>query len=311
MYIVDSHCDSIQQVSGRRHPLVNPKNVSQKYNQLQMYAMFCGWPGEDANASYKRATRYMGLFSVAIDNESDKIVKVKTYADIENAFAQGKHAALLTIEGGTGIMGDPEIFREFYNFGVRVFGMAWCHNDLALCNKILDEGGEDTGLTEKGKEIVKLGNELGMIFDVSHISDKGFWDLIELAKKPVIATHSNFRAVCNHSRNLTDDMAKALIDRGGVIGLNLYRPIISEDKDKRDIPDYFKHLDYCLEKFGDNNIAFGCDIDGVSGDYLPSLDRKRSIHDQFIEFMQKHYSEEVIEKVAYKNYMNYLKKYLD
>ena len=253
----------------------------------------------------------MGLFSVAIDNESDKIVKVKTYADIEKAFAEGKHAALLTIEGGTGIMGDPKIFTEFYNFGVRVFGLAWCHNDLALCNKILDEGGEDTGLTEKGREIVKLGNELGMIFDVSHISDKGFWDLIELAKKPVIATHSNFRSVCNHSRNLTDDMAQALIDKGGVIGLNLYKAIIHEDPAKRDVPDFFKHLDYCLDKFGDNNIAFGCDIDGVSGDYLPSLDLNRSIHDQFIEFMQKHYSESVIEKVAYKNYMEFFKKYLD
>ena len=106
-------------------------------------------------------------------------------------------------------------------------------------------------------------------------------------------------------------MAKALIDKGGVIGLNLYRAIINEDKEKRDIPDYFKHLDHCLEKFGDSNIAFGCDIDGVSGDYLPSLDINRSIHDQFIEFMQKHYSESVIEKVAYKNYMDFLKKNLD
>ena len=311
MYIVDSHCDSIQQVAARNQKLVNPYNLSRKYNQLQLYAIFCGWPGEDARASYKRATRYMGLFSVAIDNESDEIVKVKTYADIEKAFAEGKHAALLSIEGGTGIMGDPKIFREFYNFGVRVFGLAWCHNDLALCNTILDEGGEDTGLTETGKEIVALGNELGMIFDVSHISDKGFWQLIELAKKPVIATHSNFRAVCNHSRNLTDDMAKALIDKGGVIGLNLYRPIVGDDPEHRDIADYFKHLDYCLEKFGDNNIAFGCDIDGVTGDYLPSLDISRSIHDQFIEFMQKHYGESVIEKVAYKNYMDFFKKNLD
>lgn len=310
MYIVDSHCDSIQQVSGRRHPLVNPYNVSQKYNQLQMYAMFCGWPGEDANASYKRATRYMGLFSVAIDNESDKIVKVKTYADIENAFAQGKHAALLTIEGGTGIMGDPEIFREFYNFGVRVFGMAWCHNDLALCNKILDEGGEDTGLTDKGREIVALGNELGMIFDVSHISDKGFWDLIELSKKPVIATHSNFRAVCNHSRNLTDEMAQALIDKGGVIGLNFYPKFISENPDDHTIAGLFKHLDYCLENFGEDGIGFGGDIDGTSGRFPRDIVLTRSIHDQLIEFMQQHYSETVVEKVAGGNYLNFLKNNL-
>ena len=170
---------------------------------------------------------------------------------------------------------------------------------------------EDTGLTEKGKEIIKFGNELGIIFDVSHLSDKSFWDLIEIAKKPVIATHSNFRAVSNHSRNLTDDMAKALIDKGGVIGLNIFKPAVSTDPAKQDLPYFFKHLDHCLEKFGDNNIAFGGDIDGVNDDYLPSLDLNRSIHDQFIEFMQKHYSESVIEKVAYKNYMEFFKKYLD
>ena len=310
MYVFDSHCDSIMRVAERKFPLVNPYNLIQKHNQLQMYAMFGGLPGEDAKASYKRMCRYFGLFTIAIENERDKIVKVTSYADIEQAFAEGKHAALLSVEGPTGVMGDPEIFREFYNFGVRVFGMAWRDSDLAVCNKVLDEGREDTGLTEKGKEIVKLGNELGMIFDVSHISDKGFWDLIELSKKPVIATHSNFRAVCNHSRNLTDDMAKALIDKGGMIGLNIYKPVVHTDPDKKDIPHFFKNLDYALEKFGDSNIGFGCDVDGVSDDYLPNLDVSRSVHDQLIEYMQKHYSESVIEKIAYKNYMEFLKNNL-
>ena len=311
MYIVDSHCDSIMRVAERTFPLINPYNLSQKYPQVQMYAMFAGMPGEDAMASYRRVTRYIGLFSIAIENEKDKIVKVTSYADIEKALAEGKHAALVTIEGPTGLRGDPEIFREFYNFGIRIFGLAWHDSDLACCNKVIDEGREDTGLTEKGKEIIKFGNELGIIFDVSHLSDKSFWDLIEIAKKPVIATHSNFRAVSNHSRNLTDDMAKALIDKGGVIGLNIFKPAVSTDPAKQDLPYFFKHLDHCLEKFGDNNIAFGGDIDGVNDDYLPSLDLNRSIHDQFIEFMQKHYSESVIEKVAYKNYMEFFKKYLN
>ena len=311
MYVVDSHCDSIMRVAERTFPLINPYNLSQKHQQVQMYAMFAGMPGEDAMASYRRVMRYLGLFSVAIENERDKIVKVRSYDEIQKALAEGKHAALVTIEGPTGLRGDPEIFREFYNFGIRIFGMAWHDSDLGCCNKVIDEGREDTGLTEKGREIVALGNELGIIFDVSHSSDKTFWDLIEITKKPVIATHSNFRAVCNHSRNLTDDMAKALIDKDGVIGLNLFRDIIHEDPNERDVPQFFKHLDHCLEKFGDNNIAFGGDIDGVDGDYPPSLDISRSIHDQLIEFMQKHYSESVIEKVAYKNYMEFFRKYLD
>ena len=309
MYVVDSHCDSIQQVDVRNHPLVNPYNMSQKYNQLQMVAMFCSWPHEDAKDSYKRVSRYMGLFSIAMDNEADKIVKVKTYADIENAFAQGKHAALLTIEGGTGIMGDPQIFREFYNFGVRVFGLTWIHNDLSKSNR-LEEGEEDTGLTDKGREIVALGNELGMIFDVSHLSDKGFWDVIELAKKPVIATHSNFRELCPHSRNLTRDMAKALVDKGGVIGLNFYPKFISENPENQTIAGLFAHVDYCLEHFGENCIGFGGDVDGTSGHYPSDLDLGRSIHDQLIEFMQKHYSETVVEKVAGGNYLNFLKNNL-
>lgn len=309
MYVVDSHCDSIQQVAARNHPLVNPYNFSQKYKQLQMCAMFCSWPNETPSECYKRATRYMGLFSVAMDNESDNIVKVKTYADVEKAFAENKHAALLAIEGGTGIMGDPQIFREFYNFGVRVFGLAWLHNDLAKSNR-LAEGEEDTGLSPLGREIITLGNELGMIFDVSHLSDKAFWDVIEIAEKPVIATHSNFRDVCPHSRNLTKDMAKALIDKGGVVGLNFYPKFISENPEEHTIAGLFKHLDYCLENFGENNIGFGGDIDGTSGHFPRDLDLTRSIHDQLIEFLQTHYSESIVEKVAGDNYLNFLKKYL-
>ena len=309
MYIVDSHCDSIQQVDARNHPLVNPYNMSQKYNQLQMVAMFCSWPHETPAECYKRTSRYMGLFSVAMDNEANKIVKVKTYADIENAFAQGKHAALLAIEGGTGIMGDPQIFREFYNFGVRVFGIAWLHNDLSKSNR-LEEGEEDTGLTDKGREIITLGNELGMIFDVSHLSDKAFWDVIELAKKPVIATHSNFRDLCPHSRNLTKDMAKALIDKGGVIGLNFYPKFISENPEDHTIAGLFKHLDYCLENFGEDGIGFGGDIDGTSGRFPRDFDLSRSIHDQLVEFLQKHYSETIVEKVAGGNYLRFLKENL-
>ena len=309
MYIVDSHCDSIQQVDIRNHPLVNPYNMSQKYNQLQMVAMFCSWPHETPAECYKRTSRYMGLFSIAMDNEADKIVKVKTYADIENAFAQGKHAALLTIEGGTGIMGDPQIFREFYNFGVRVFGLTWIHNDLSKSNR-LEEGEEDTGLTDLGREIIGVGNEIGMIFDVSHLSDKAFWDVIELAKKPVIATHSNFRDICPHSRNLTKDMAKALIDKGGVIGLNFYPKFISENPEDHTIAGLFKHLDYCLENFGEDGIGFGGDIDGTSGHYPVDFDLSRSIHDQLVEFLQKHYSETIVEKVAGGNYLRFLKENL-
>ena len=149
-----------------------------------------------------------------------------------------------------------------------------------------------------------------MIFDVSHLSDKAFWDVIELAKKPVIATHSNFRDLCPHSRNLTYDMAKALIDKGGVIGLNFYPKFISENPEEHTIAGLFKHLDYCLENFGEDGIGFGGDIDGTSGRFPRDFDLTYSIHDQLIDFLQKHYSETVVEKVAGGNYLRFLKENL-
>ena len=170
MYIVDSHCDSIQKVDSRRYGIVNPYNYSQKFPQLQFVANFCGWPGEDAERSYRRAMRYIGLFKIRMAAEADKVEQVYTYEDIERVFAAGKHAALMSVEGATGIMGSREIFREFYAAGVRVFGMTWQSNDLCASTK-LPEGVGDYGLTDTGREIIDEGNKLGMIFDVSHMGE--------------------------------------------------------------------------------------------------------------------------------------------
>ena len=127
---------------------------------------------------------------------------------------------------------------------------------------------------------------------------------VEQPAKDVLAVVQSEYEAGNYNK------AKALIDKGGVIGLNLYRAIINEDKEKRDIPDFFKHLDYCLENFGENGIGFGGDIDGTTGRFPRDLDLSRSIHDQLIEYLQKHYDERIVEKVAGGNYLNFLKNNL-
>lgn len=310
MYIVDSHCDSIAYVDSGKYPLVNPHNFSQKYNQLQFVAMFCMARDGVLEEAYKKTVRYIGHFAIAMQKESDKIIQVKTYNDIETAFATGKHAAILAIEGGSGIKGSPDVLEDFYKIGVRVMGLAWLTNELAKSNRITD-GEEDTGLTDLGKAIVEKGNSLGMIFDVSHLSDKSFWDLTEISKKPIIASHSNFRTLCPHSRNLTDDMARFIVEHDGMIGLNMYPEFVDEDPTKQTVDRFFDHLDYCIDKFGSDNIGFGGDIDGTSGMYPSPITEDRSIHDQFIEAMFKRgYSTTMIEKFVGGNYLNYLRKYL-
>ena len=310
MYIVDSHCDSIAFVDKKGYPLVNTHNFSDKYNQLQFVAMFCSAKSPDCEDAYQKTIRYIKSYNNALKNESDRVVGVTSYADIESAFAQKKHAALLAIEGGSGVKGSVEVLRDFHKCGVRVFGLAWLSNELAKSNRIAD-GEEDTGLTPLGREIVSAGNELGLIYDVSHLSDRSFWDLIEISKKPLIASHSNFRSLCPHSRNLTDGMAKAIVENGGMIGLNMYPPFIDENEDCQTIDRYFDHLDYCIDKFGSDNIGFGGDIDGTSGEYPEGITCDESIHDQFIDAMcRRGYSTNIIEKFAGGNYLNYLKNYL-
>ncbi len=305
MFIVDSHCDSIAMVG--KQPLVNPYNYSTTYRQLQMVAMFCAHPKDTPQDSWDRAGRYINVFKQAMEDEREVVLPVRTYADIEDAFRQGKHAALLTVEGGLGF-NTVENFRAVYEAGVRVFGVTWLCNDMAKSNRV--PAGEDTGLSDLGREIVAEGNRLGMIFDVSHISDKSFWDLADIAEKPIIATHSNFRSLCGHSRNLTDDMARRIVEGDGMIGLNLCTAFVHDDPAQQTIENFFRHLDYCLEHFGEDHIGFGGDIDGVGGVYPAPLNEGSSIHDQMIEFMETHYSAAIIEKVSGANYLSFLKKYL-
>ncbi len=310
MFVVDSHCDSIAYVDKGKFPLVNPHNFSTKYSQLQFVAMFCIARDGNIDEAYKRTVRYIGQFAIALQKESDKIIHVKSYKDIETAFNNGKHAALLAIEGGSGVKASPEILEDFYTYGVRVMGLAWLSNELAKSNR-LAAGEEDTGLTQAGRDIVNKGNELGMIFDVSHLSDKSFWDLSEISKKPLIASHSNFRELCHHSRNLTDDMARFIVEHDGMIGLNMYPDFVDENEQNQTVDRYFDHLDYCIDKFGSDNIGFGGDIDGTDGMYPSPISEKTSIHDQFIEAMIKRgYSDSLIEKFVGGNYLNFLRKYL-
>ena len=310
MFVVDGHCDSIQRVDNRIYRVVNPYNYSSTYPQLQLVAMFCSWPGDSADDCFRRCMRYIGNFHVDMCAEPDKVEQVFTYKDIERVLSSGKHAALLTVEGGTCVVEGLEVFRNLWAAGVRVFGLAWLTNQLAKSNR-LAEGEEDTGLTAYGREIVEEGNRLGMIFDVSHLSDQSFWDLAELSKKPIVATHSNFRALCGHSRNLKDDMAQEIFRQGGMIGLNLCTEFISDEPEKRTVETLFTHLDHCCEIGGENCIGFGGDVDGTSDVYPAPLTMERSIHDQLIEFMLSHnYSEKLVEKVAGGNWLNFLKKNL-
>ncbi len=310
MYIADSHCDSIEKTARGTYGIVNPYNFSRTYPQLQFVALFTADVGVSPKESNRRTWEYIRCFRLAMERERDTIVQVRTYADIERAFEKGKHAALLTLESGTPLLGDTAVLRDLYGAGVRVVGLTWLTNDLAKSNR-LAEGETDTGLTHLGREMVAEGNRLGIVFDVSHASDRTFWDLAETAEKPIIATHSNFRSLCPHSRNLTDDMAMEIFRQGGMIGLNLCVKFIAEEREGQTADTLFRHLEYGLALGGEDHMGFGCDIDGIGGVYPSPLSERESIHDRLIEMMlQCNYSETLVRKITGENHLAYLKKHL-
>ena len=287
MYIIDLHCDSI----GVAPPLVKNYNFSQNHPQLQVVALY--------DTTGENTLSYINTFKECAKNEN--LCIVKEYGDIK----LNRHCAILSIEGGTVL--ETHSLKSLYDEGVRILGLAWLSNALAKSNRLSD-GEIDTGISDFGKKIINEGNDLGVIFDVSHLSDNSFWDMAELSKKPIIATHSNFRAVCPHSRNLTDDMAREIIRQGGVIGLNLYPVFVGENATADTL---FEHIDHCMSLGGKDCLGFGFDIDGTDGMYISPVCEKESIHDKVIDLMLRHgYSDELVKKIACKNLLEYLKKYL-
>lgn len=191
-----------------------------------------------------------------VEKNKDLISLVHTPAEIKKNLEQGKMSAILTIEGPAGIGYDPALLGELYKIGFRVSTLTWNER-----NPLAGSHATGGGLTDQGVEYVKEAQRLGMLIDVSHLSDEAFWDLMDMTQAPVIATHSNSRAVHGVSRNLTDGMFRAIVSTGGVAGINLYANFLGEKKVTLDT--VCDHIFHFMELDpGGEHICLGGDLDG-------------------------------------------------
>ena len=197
----------------------------------------------------------IAILRKALEENKDVLSQAFTARDVEENLQKGIMSAIFTIEGPAGFDFDPGKLEELYKMGFRITSLGWNEmNPLAGSNVT---GG---GLTDQGREYVKEAQRLGMIVDVSHISDKAFWDIMDVTQAPIVATHSNSRAVCNHSRNLTDDMFRAICQTGGVAGFNQYDAFVGDKPTLDTACDHFIHF-MELDPEG-KHIALGGDLDG-------------------------------------------------
>ena len=190
-----------------------------------------------------------------MDRNRDRITIAYSPDEIEANQSKGKMSAVFTIEGPAGFGFDPELLESMYLAGFRISTLGW-NEDNPLTGSNVTGG----GLTDRGRAYVREAQRLGILVDVSHISDEGFWDIIHMTQAPVIATHSNSRALCFHSRNLTDDMFRAICETGGVAGINQYAAFLGEHATLDTICDHILHF-LELDPSG-KHIALGGDLDG-------------------------------------------------
>ena len=301
MYIADMHCDTLSEIS-ENCGLINSYNTSRLHPHLQFFAHFSKRGEDTPEVRRRKLMNAVNLF--LSETERLGLMRVSSSRDLFSAEEEGRCAAMFTVEGGGGLFADSPELDTLARAGLSVLGMAWDKNELS--SSAYDE--VDGGLTDEGRKMVKRASELGIIMDVSHLSDNAFWELFDLSPMPHIATHSDFREICPAKRNLTRDMALAIASRGGVIGINLYPPFLSESD--AGIEDIYRHVDYGLELVGDGCLGFGFDIDGTMGAYPRGIDPTVSIHDQVTDFLLSKYSAATVERICGLNVIEFLKSNL-
>lgn len=252
----------------------------------------------------------LDIFHAECDKNRDAIVPVVTYDDIIRANRAGRVAALLSIEGADVIEGSLATLRMLYRLGVRMVGLVHSLRNL------LADGVEDSrtkgGLSELGARVVEELVRLGVVIDVSHLSDSGFWDLIDLVKGPIVASHSNCRALCNHPRNLTDDQIRALAERGGVIGMNFAPFFLVPDEKLRtgriaNVEDLVDHVDHILNLVGPNHIGLGSDFDGIPSAPV-GLEDVSKMPNITKALVRRGYSEKDLKRILGENHLRVFKK---
>ena len=265
--VFDLHCDTALALLGaNRQPnseLLNNKlhidlnRASKLDGYCQCFACFTTpqmvqWYQKSPIDMFERE---MAIIMYEVERNSDKIAFAYSAADVKQNLDNGKMSAILTIEGPAGFGFDPYLLEDMHKAGFRITSLGWNEkNDLTGSHMT---GG---GLTDQGREYVKEAQRLGMIVDVSHISDQGFWDIMDVTNAPIVATHSNSRAVHGSSRNLTDEMFMEIVKTGGVAGLNMYTDFIAEKADLDKACDHIFHF-MELDPTG-KHIALGGDLDG-------------------------------------------------
>lgn len=298
--LFDCHCDTISRViaeggSLRKNGFHTDLERLHKFAPCAQVFAVCA---ETLDRPVEKADAMLRRLSQEIEENSDIVTLCLNFHDIKKAAESGKVAVFISIEGCEQISS----LESAYQDGVRVLHPTW-NFDNELCGATMGSG---KGLTEKGRAFVKKAQHMGFALDMSHISERGFWDTLEACEKPVIAGHSNAKALCNVPRNLTDEQFNALVDVGGGAGINLYPEFLGLGKD---INAVIAHIEHFLSLGGERSVFLGCDFDGI--DSTPTgLDGVQKLDKLYNELLNRNYPEALVRALFWDNLYDIMEKML-
>lgn len=321
--LIDIHGDIWTDVTVKRSKGI--KNVIRDYHLDRFKkgnmagGIFVIWadPPHD-NKPKERLIESIKAMSSEIIESQDILKVIYNTNDFYKAMEEKKLAVLLGLEGLSSICKDIDQLYSLYQLGFRHAGLTWNEENMLATGV---RGDVNRGLTQYGKDAVKVIEKLGMILDVSHLNDKSFWDVYNITTKPFIASHSNSRSLCDVPRNLTDDQIKAIGEKDGLIGMNAFHEFVHLEPEKRTLDYLIKHLEHIINLIGIDKVALGFDFfeylnddatsfadDSYAG--LIDLEDISKANNLILKLEQRGFSKEDIDKICYKNFLNYMDKIL-
>lgn len=304
MFFFDLHCDTLTTVNDAGRGLLNDgfqlsidRLPDQKW--CQCFAVFIpdDVRGPAAMAYFERTVRF---YKAQLRLHISRLQAVRTSNDIEAALEAGRIGCMLTVENGSVLAGDMKNVRKLAEAGVKILTLTW-----NAANEIAGGQASGEGISFFGRMAVAVLEQNGIIIDVSHLSDKGFEDLTQFAKRPFIATHSNSRVVCPHKRNLTDEQFLHIVENGGLVGINFFPKFVSGGDDYT-FEELADHIGHFLALGGENTVALGSDFDGAA---MPSWLSGVQDVPKLYERMVNAFGQTQTDKIFGGNAMAFLRRY--
>lgn len=326
MFIADMHCDTVlglledpKRNLKENDLCVDLKKLVNANSIVQNFALFTDQKVKEI-PEYQTMLLY-DRFSSELEKYSDVIKQVRTYDEIIENKEKGILSALLTLEDGGVCFNDLAMLRNYYRMGVRMITLTWNYpNGIGFPNLNMGTIQDykqpvnlqqiDTvhGLTDFGIQYIQEMERLGIIIDVSHLNDAGFYDVLRYTKKPFVASHSNSRSVCNVARNMSDDMILQLAKRKGVMGINFCGGFLKEDSNESRIEDMVKHIEYIRDLAGIDVIGLGTDFDGINS--ILEIEDISQMHKLETALYEHGFTKQEVEKIFYKNVLRVYKEIL-